>query len=144
MELYNTTHCSIYNDEPAQNMKTYRILEIYNTNTYGIYNNIHICIFSQPKKIKGTMPISINQGIQRLTPPPSKIVLGFTSFPGSPKSIVKVKYASDVQHYNPAPLFLIVNNYQLIVLGHIPKVHLIPSGNDNDQNKSISNLPFLC
>ena len=53
-----------------------------------------------------------------------------------------VKSASNVQHYNPTPLFLSWNNYQLIVQGCTPNVHLIPYGNANDQNKSIYDLPF--
>lgn len=35
-----------------------------------------------------------------------------------------------------------MNSYRIIVQGCTPNVHLIPSGNANDQNKSISDLPF--
>jgi len=57
--------------------------------------------------------------------------------PRKSKIHCKVKYASNVQRYNPAPLVLLVNSHWLIVSGHTPNVHLIPSGNANDQNKSI-------
>ena len=39
-------------------------------------------------------------------------------------------------------LVLSLNSYQLIVPGRTPNVHLIPSSNANDQNKSICDLPF--
>ena len=55
----------------------------------------------------------------------------------------KVKSASNVQRCNPAPLFLSLNSYQLIVPGRTPNVHLIPYGNANDQNKSIYGLPLF-
>ena len=71
-----------------------------------------------------------------------KVIPRFTSFPGSPESTTIVKAASNVQCYNPAPLVLSVNNYQLIFPGHTPNVHLIPSRNVSDQNKSIPDLPF--
>lgn len=54
----------------------------------------------------------------------------------------KVKSASNVQDYNPAPIVLSANSYRLIVLGHTSNVHLIPYGNANDQTKSIHDLPF--
>ena len=40
------------------------------------------------------------------------------------------------------PLVLSVNNYYIIVPGHTPNVHMIPSGNANNQNKSIPCIPF--
>jgi len=49
----------------------------------------------------------------------------------------KVKSTSNVQRYDPMPLVLSANNYQLIVLGHTTNVHLIPFGNVNDKKKSI-------
>ena len=54
----------------------------------------------------------------------------------------KVKFSFNVHRYNLAPLVLSVNNYRLIVLGHTPNVHFIPSRNANDQNKYIIDLPF--
>lgn len=55
----------------------------------------------------------------------------------------KVKSTSNVQHYNPLPLVLLVNSYQLIFPRCTPNVHLIPSGNANDQNKYIRDLLSL-
>jgi len=55
----------------------------------------------------------------------------------------KFKYASIVQCYNPTPLVLLVNSYPCIVPGHTPNVHLIPSGNSNDQTKSILDFSFF-
>jgi len=72
-----------------------------------------------------------------------KVIPGFTSFPRSPQPTVKVKSASNVQHYNLATLVLSMNSYRLIVPGHTPNVHLIPSSNANDQNKSIPTFPSL-
>ena len=72
-----------------------------------------------------------------------KVIPGFTSFPGSPESTATVKVASNVQRCNPMPLVLSENNCQLIFLGHNPNVHLIPSGNAHNQNKSICDLPFF-
>ena len=71
-----------------------------------------------------------------------KVIPRFTSFPGISKSTIKVKSASNVQHYNPTPLFLSVNSYRLIVLGHAPNVHMIPSSNANDHHQYILGLPF--
>lgn len=88
------------------------------------------------------MPISNQQGDPETHTFTLKVVPGFTYFQGSPKSIATVKVASNAQHYNPAPLVLSVNSYRIIVQGCTPNVHLIPSGNANDQNKSISDLPF--
>jgi len=89
------------------------------------------------------MPISVNKGIHRITPPPSIVVPGFTSFPGGPESTITFKVASNVQRYNPAPLVLSINNYWIILPGHTPNVHLIPSSNSNDQSKYIHNLPLF-
>ena len=49
---------------------------------------------------------------------------------------------SNVKSYNLVPLFFSAKNYQPIVPGHTPNVHLIPYGNANDQNKYTLDLPF--
>lgn len=89
------------------------------------------------------MFISINKGVQRITHPPSKLVPRFTSFPGSPESTVTVKVSSNVWHYNLAPLVPSTNSYRLIVSGCTPNVHLITSGNANDQTNISATFPSL-
>lgn len=49
-----------------------------------------------------------------------KIIQRFTSFQISTESDVKVKYASNSQRYNHAPLVVLVNTYQLIHPSHTP------------------------
>lgn len=60
------------------------------------------------------------------------------------KSIIHchIQTASNVQCYNPTPLFLSANNYRIIILWCTPNVHLIPFGNANDQRKYIPDLLF--
>ena len=55
----------------------------------------------------------------------------------------KVKFASNVQCYNPMPLVLSANSYRIIVLGHTLNVNLIPYGNANDQKFFSITFPSL-
>ena len=59
------------------------------------------------------------------------------------KSRIHCKFkSSNVQCYNLVPLVLLLNSYWFIVPGRTPNLHLIPSGNANDQKKSSHDLPF--
>ena len=143
MELYNLACCNIYNERPAQKKKimtTYRILELYNISHYDIYNN-HICTFAKPENKRISFPYQSTresrgshlhpQGNAKIHLLPKKSIIHCHS-----------QIASNVQRYNPVPLVLWVNSYQLIVWGCTPNVCLIPSRNSNGQNQYISDLPL--
>lgn len=161
MDLFNTTCCSIYNDhllkhdkhiiywsfitqlitvftittyththflQPKNNHIVYRDLSIHLDTVFTI---IYAYTHFLNQQIRIYDVCICNKGIERLIPQPSsntKIHL----FPRKSRIHFHNQTASNFQHYNPVPLVLSMNNYQLIILGCNPNVDLIPYGNSHD------------
>lgn len=152
MKLYNTTHYSIYNEWPAQkqNIMTswldkshtayWSFITQFITIFTTIYTYTHIHLLNQQINDMKSYQSTRESRSSHLHPQSNTRI---QLLPRKSRIHCKVKSASNVQRYNPAPLILLANSHWLIVPGHTPNVHLLPSGNANDQKKSICDLPFF-